>query len=1557
VDNPRHAIRLLEFVTKHVKKESVISDALSLCDAFTNLLKCTASAWLLQQALLGNDPELCTELIRKLYERDNALALGALVKAVAYSDQVLGECSREIETSNVSGRVISCEQQAANTIRNITAFLAVALEHSRSVPRYVAAEIEFLFEEFSLERMKETFSRLEELQNHHNVFLSLSDLSSSKTLLQVTLRLLNPVLKAHVTNDSHLLNTKVTVAKRAYSLMVGHSGGSHDGIWVAACATAANGLIREGHDERVIDFMAQVGLQTKSHDDVAVRAHLSVALTLCSQASNNIDMDASEEGMKRVLRAASLLRDQSLAISPNRVLPSLVSFGSLLETVGEVFTRADEGKGEIMDAFRQELQTSVWKQRLSSDEVLSKNLLCVSPVHRPALHPTWYIGDGLLLPPTEVLVQSIDYCRKTLGGHSKVEDPAMELYRFVADRGARSLALRLLCASVIMHTNRPDSQLQSQWDSSCDDVVDGMGDTVRALAERSIGGTGTGITSGLVDSQLAASFLLSLPVKVAFHVFKSSLPTAIKTHDFTRVSTLASVGKIVSSQSHSNQEALGFCAVGWYNQNKFSEQCHRLAERAKWWIILRENGVDFDPQQFSGGEAIKLTGFDEAVGGETKYAASIIPALVAGLSRVLSTFEVVRLASSFAETFKLQGDYVIQCYIEFLLSTPTGIRDDGNARSLDVRFDLDQCERTAKALLRRLQPAMKRSAVLRRCLVTLEHSPSFDRDYERFSLVLSLYHEALIHVVDGDITASNLNAAPFQAELELIDRRRDALAILSSFFQLEKVSVRPSFTRFFPLLSKSFNHDNEADQPPPPSCGILGTGPSNGRAYFDPLRPLQEELSSSLDLGTATALAPLCLPLGLPQGYIHARVLMERFKNSAVRSMAFPSFENDVTPVFNRICLSREKVVLAEWCADHYVDNDNEKLKCLDLALHSSIQASTEVEQQRHLCSRGDENRIDDLENALGTVKRITSIKEALKDRLRVKAIIRSSDSTSQGAVTVVTEELIRLLELEVKESLEMSPERLVDFLFSTGSRLAAKASLDGGTAFSTSQFRRCAVAVHAACNEIAEEHSHIHCSQRANRFARTWLFYGDGNANLSTTTDKPSIVQPVQPTGLMDIQEEVEDTTVDFVMDMSDLQGGSDGWVGNAESRSVTDPLDKERYTSEEEPSALKEGASREISEYFSQRAALRIAFVMGFCIDDDETPEDENSSTPSNRPQANNSAKNRGGLLSRVITKRDTPQDKKVLGISRELLRIVFAKPGVSSSHICRSSSFEMNTSIMGHRSLEGPKTITFAMRHRALRAASILCPQEALEQVTREEGFLQSSAGRPQCSLRQCTFGVFVSKEIEEMGLPLPHSDLGQLSSMHFLSYARALWRHHRDGDIKGSKGRLLLLLLEMSLKDTVIDTAFLDSLLNEMTQIHLPRTLLLAVERILPFVANKKASVTLSSLTPALETAAKAILSELRRMSISEDEAEPKDILSTLLTVRRLGNVVVSLSESTEGKQQLQHLVSALDDITVASTNKILIAGLSKVQSHASRQMSLSLLPDASEKVSTEVETGV
>lgn len=1553
VDNPRHAVRLLEFVTKHVQNESAISDALSLCDAFTNLSKHDASVWLLQRALLCGDAELCASLITQLYERDRTLSEIALVRVLSYADELLNECSLALASSTSAARIGFYKKRAAQTVSNVISFITIAMENSLSIPLHLAAEIESLLDDFSLQKTKDAFSRIEELQKHHDIFMSLSTLSSSLKILETTTKLLDPVLKAHRDSDLHLLNTKVTVAKRAYSLMAGDSN-TNDSIWAAANANAASHLIRESCDERIIEFLCQVGLNDKSNAAISVRANLSVALALCSQASSDSGKNLSEKGMKRILRAASILRDQSLVVSPSGALPSVVSFGSLLDIVGDVFTRADEGIGEILDEFRHGLQTRVWGERLSVKPTEKNGSASVPPLHRPALHPTWYIGDGLLLPPCEALSQSILYCRKILGRDSRVEDASMELYRFAAGRGARSIALRLLCSSASVRTSSPESMTMSQVKLICGEIAEGMSETIRSLAERSLGGTGTGITSGLIDSQLAASFLLSLPVKVAFRVYKSSLPTAVKTHDFARVSTLANVGKATSSESDTSNATHGFFAVGWKKQKRFSDQCRRLAVRAQWWTILRKYGVVFDPQRFDHGGADDLTGTTESARAENKYVTSLIPELVAGMSKILSTRDVVHLSTMFATTFGLQRDHVIQRYIEFLLSPPAPTNNiTGLGRSHDVRLDLDRCEQTTKALLRFLKPAMKRSAVLRRCLLTLESTRSCDRDYERYSIVLGLYHESLIHVLDRDLPVLKLDPLPFEAELELIDRRRDALAILSSFFQGEKALERPPLTSLFLPLVELFNHDSAVPLPQLPSCGILGLDTRN-QASFDPLQPLEEVLSSSHDMGTATALAPLCLPLGLPQGYIHARALMGRFRKSSEHRTAFPSFENDVIPVFNRIRLTHEKAVLAEWCASQYVNSDEEKLKCLDLAMRSAMQASTEVEQQHHRYSRGDDKKLEELEtNALEAVKRITLLRAALYDRLRVKSTLRSVDSMSQGAAAMITEELIRLMEYEVKENTNMSPEQLVDFLLSTGSLLAANASLDNDAAFTTSQFRRFATAVQETCKGIAEEHSHIHCSRRAKSFARAWLFYGDDSTKdgkVSPSTESLHAVISAQPTGLMDIEEEAEDT-IDFVMDLSDLQGEGDSWGGAIGSGKITG---QERFTSEEEPSALKAVASREVSELSSGRAALRIAFVMGFVGGDEVATDDENSPAASNRSQTDNSAKKRVGLLARLVTTRDSRQDTKVLDLSRELLRIVFAKDGVSSSLFSRSGSFELNTSTVNYDASDKPKTITFAMRHRALRTASILCPQEALEQVAKEEGFLSTDGIRADCSLRQCTFGVFVAYEIEEMGLPLPHSDLGQLSSMHFLSYARTLWRHHRDGDIKGSKGRLLLLLLEMSLKDNATDATFLDSLLNEMAQIYLPRTLLLAAERIVPVLQQRKGSIDTASLTSALVTAAKPILSELHRVGSTEDLGD-EDAKIALITVRRLGKVAVALSDSVEGQQQLRHFVNVLKDIAIATNNEILEEGLSGIQLQALRRLETRLGPDASLSVQAEVKT--
>merc|ERR1712086_829312 len=101
--------------------------------------------------------------------------------------------------------------------------------------------------------------------------------------------------------------------------------------------------------------------------------------------------------------------------------------------------------------------------------------------------------------------------------------------------------------------------------------------------------------------------------------------------------------------------------------------------------------------------------------------------------------------------------------------------------------------------------------------------------------------------------------------------------------------------------------------------------------------------------------------------------------------------------------------------------------------------------------------------------------------------------------------------------------------------------------------------------------------------------------------------------------------------------------------------------------------------------------------------------------------------------------------------------------------------------------------AMRHRALRVAAVLCPQEVIARVMLEETYFSNADDDDH--LNKCAFASFVAMEIEAMGLPLPHSDLVQLSVIHFPSYARTIWRNHGGIPTQGFSGRLHLLLLQL------------------------------------------------------------------------------------------------------------------------------------------------------------------
>jgi len=220
--------------------------------------------------------------------------------------------------------------------------------------------------------------------------------------------------------------------------------------------------------------------------------------------------------------------------------------------------------------------------------------------------------------------------------------------------------------------------------------------------------------------------------------------------------------------------------------------------------------------------------------------------------------------------------------------------------------------------------------------------------------------------------------------------------------------------------------------------------------------------------------------------------------------------------------------------------------------------------------------------------------------------------------------------------------------------------------------------------------------------------------------------------------------------------------------------------------------------------------------------------------------------------------------------------------------------------------PATLTFAMRHRCLRVASILVPQEALEEVLNEDNLTSNS------SLKACSFGSFCAKELEETGLPIPHSDLLQLSQMHFPSYARALWRHHRD--IKGAKGRLLLLILELYLKESISDNSFFLSIIEEIETLNLPRTLLNAFECIVRYMDKIGPTAAPSFLEDNIELhritkkLLQHVYADLKRNIDTSNSDMDGDIVNEdrngmMSTITRLGRIIATFSNTSGGQRVL------------------------------------------------------
>ena len=935
--------------------------------------------------------------------------------------------------------------------------------------------------------------------------------------------------------------------------------------------------------------------------------------------------------------------------------------------------------------------------------------------------------------------------------------------------------------------------------------------------------------------------------------------------DFSRILTLASVGTYCCTGSF--YSGLSF---PWRNQRKFSDQCEDLSRNAIWWSILAQFNVSFDTNNFSRDSLSSNKGAMDAY----------CEKLVWNATNVLGPSSSMKLARQFMRTYGLSKQKPASFLIEFLLSPCV----NGEERELhpdDFRRDLSETEKAARDCLI-LLPGLSRTMVLRKCVMALEKDVRCSKDYDRQALALNLYRECL----DSLQTIMKVNdgrAKAHHQETLRIERRQQALVIISSTFDNFSDDLKPDYSKMFDPLPK----DVAARIVESRKCNIMGTNLSpTASSSFDPLAPFDpvlEDMNGSESI--TTLLAPLCRLLLLPDGYLHARALIARFEKLRKSGTALPSYESSVELVVKKLKACQDKADFGRWCSLQYPAGSTEQLKCLDMAYSNATQASEQAEASKD----AEEERI-----ALERVKRIDAARAGLSDNLLVRSVLDSHGSTAESV-----KRLYRTVADKVHERAQVEdnycPETLVQFLLVEGSRIAALAYLDDEDGFTTHHFRLLALIVHDACRDLSKRYSHVNVGRCARMLTRQWLVHGDEFelSNLRDVDDDDDDDNDEAPS-----ESKIDEDSSDFVMDIGTMVEQT--WADN-EARAEGG----QSTSSGGESSAIKPLSSRrELADHLCSRVALRIAFLICFAEDYHSSRKSASPAKDDENVENKSSKRARRKKMTEVKPRQKSNcfEGDLALQHARDLLAIVFARQGSTFESTCDlfDDSLSRDMSVLSSVPEDAvketgskSKALSFAMRHRALRVATILCPQEVIARVVVEEMYFNDVRDD---NLNKCAFGSYLAKEIESMGLTLPHSDLAQISSMHFPSFARTLWRNHAAmcSSNHALRGRLHLLLLELCVAHHEVEWELFNHLFEELQRLELPRSLLIACEiavqsKALEMAATQDQMQVIRTVETATFKLLELTTNELRSSVIAGTEVDASQCERTLYRLISIVNV--------------------------------------------------------------------
>jgi len=290
--------------------------------------------------------------------------------------------------------------------------------------------------------------------------------------------------------------------------------------------------------ENFVERLFDMGiLSTSSYRSFCSLLSLVSSLYTSTRAAVFSDLESADP--LNLVLSLSLLQDWAIMKCPQALLPRVCHSMIALEVACYALARCDDPIGETVETGRERLQSLSASKFLRDAHVTSSAPLDLPlGLNRPTLHRNWQAQDGLLLPTRRSIFNSVEFCYRV---NSESKDlPCLDLFRLVSEQGAHYLALKLLCTTSMM------------WYCDLEQVVDmetAISQTVSALADRSLGGIGSGITSAIVDSLWAVVFF-PLPTNDTSS-FGACPPRSIHTRNYERVLVLTNVGATASTTRRS----------------------------------------------------------------------------------------------------------------------------------------------------------------------------------------------------------------------------------------------------------------------------------------------------------------------------------------------------------------------------------------------------------------------------------------------------------------------------------------------------------------------------------------------------------------------------------------------------------------------------------------------------------------------------------------------------------------------------------------------------------------------------------------------------------------------------------------------------------------------------------------------------------------------------------------------------------------------------------------------------------------------------------------------